>query len=286
MYNSFSLLKKQKETSMKIIRLPESVSWTDVSTASGVVNTRSALIRNYGTKTVYVTTSTLQPTSKDDCYPLLSNETISVEPTGKNIWVLGEDGFLWVEDQVASGIAQFINTDISGFSTANAEQTPRLKTETSTAAFYEGRQYRFFKELNITDGTDYTIKIVITKDLILRGLSLVLESGHCHLETIDGGTDSTPFNNQLTIIRKNTMSTCPAILSSTQLIDGGAQAGGTIIDLITVEASSQQNFRSSVGSAPYDERGVGAGTYYWKFRSITGGGKVTGVFRCFWEEAK
>lgn len=271
---------------MKIIRLPELLSWTDVSTASGVANTRSVLIRNYGTKTVFVTTSATQPASKDDCYPLLSNETISVEPTGKNIWVFGEDGFLWVEDQVSSGIAQFINTDISGFSTDTADQTPRLKTETSTAAFFEGRQYRYFKEIAVTEGTEYTIRVGVTKDLILRGVILTIDTGHCKMYTIAGGTETTPFNNVLTPIRKNTMSTAPNIPSTTLLSDGGTHAGGVTIDVISLEASSQQNFRTTVGSSPYDERGVGAGIYYFKFAAQATKGNVSGVFRCFWEEAK
>lgn len=271
---------------MTTLRLPETIGWTNITSVSTIPNTRSVVIRNYGVKTIYVLTSSVEPLLLYAGYPLLSNETICVESTGKDIWVCGEDGLLWIEDQVASGISQFVSTDISGFSTANAEQTPRIKTETSTAAFFEGRQYRFFKELNITDGTDYTIKIVITKDLILRGLSLELDSGHCKLDTISGGTDATPFNTSLLIARKNTMSTSPVIASSTQLTEGGTQTGGTVIDLISVQASSQQNFRSTVGSAPYDERGIGVGTYYWKFRSIAGQGNVLGVFRCFWEESK
>ena len=271
---------------MKIIRLPESVSWTDVSTASGVANTRSALIRNYGTKTVYVTTSTLQPTSKDDCYPLLSNETISVEPTGKNIWVLGEDGFLWVEDQVASGIAQFVNTDVSGFSTANAEQTPRIRTESSTAAFYEGRQYHFFKEISVPENTTYTIRVGVTKDLILRGIVLTIDSGHCKMFTVAGGTEKTPFNNSLAPLRKNTMPTAPNIPSATVLSDGGTHTGGVTIDVISLEASDRQNFRTTMGSAPYDERGIGVGVYYFKFAAQATKDDVSGVFRCFWEEAK
>lgn len=271
---------------MTTLRLPETIGWTNITSVSAIPNSRSVVIRNYGAKTVYVLTSSVEPLLLYAGYPLLSNETICVEPTGKDIWVYGEDGLLWIEDQVASGISQFVSTDISGFSTANTEQTPRIKTETSTASFYEGRQYRTFKELSITEGGVYTIKIVTTKDLILRGLSLEIDSGHCKLDTISGGTDATPFNTPLLIARKNTMSTAPVIASSTQLIEGGTQTGGTAIDLITVQASSQQNFRSTVGNAPYDERGVGAGTYYWKFRSMAGEGDVTGVFRCFWEESK
>lgn len=271
---------------MNIIRLPNPLGWINVSDEASIPNTRSVVIRNYETKTVYVTTSPTQPLLGFSGYPLLSNETISVEPTSKDIWVYGEDGFVWVEDQLMAGISNYVSTDISGFSTDHLEQTPRLKTETSTAAFYEGRQYRIFKELNIADGGVYTIKIVITKDLILRGLVLGLDSGHCKLDTISGGADATAFNNAIPIIRKNTMTTSPNISSSTQLLDGGTQTGGTVIDLISVQASNQQNFRSSVGSAPFDERGVGVGTYYWKFRSIAGQGNVSGVFRCFWEESK
>ena len=41
--------------------------------------------------------------------------------------------------------------------------------------------------------------------------------------------------------------------------------------------------QSSIGGAIADERGVGAGTYYWKFRNL-GNSIVTGTFHCFWEE--
>ena len=271
---------------MTTLRLPETIGWTNITSVSTIPNSRSVVIRNYGAKTVYVSTSSVEPLLLYAGYPLLSNETICVEPTGKDIWVYGEDGLLWIEDQVASGISQFVSTDISGFSTANAEQTPRIKTETSTAAFFEGRQYRTFKELNITAGGVYTIKIDLTKDIVLRELHLQISSGHCKLNTISGGTDSTPFSSVVPIIRKNTMSSCPVIDSSSSLREGGTQTGGVLLDVIDVQSSGWQNFRSTVGNAPYDERGVGPGIYYWKFSSVSGGGDVKGVFRCFWEESK
>lgn len=160
---------------------------------------------------------------------------------------------------------------------------PRLRVDVGEPSFFSGRQFRTYKELNIPLSTEYVIKAVVPLDIILYGLELELISGEMKLETVVGGTEGGAFSETLPIFPRNTMSERPTPLYTPQtvLTAGGTHTGGTVLDLLWTKTADNAQFAGSVGQVPGDERGVGAGTYYFRLNAIIA---ATGTFKARWEE--
>jgi hypothetical protein len=160
---------------------------------------------------------------------------------------------------------------------------PRIRVDVGEPSFFDGRQFRTFKELNIALAATYVIKAVTTKNIILYGLELFLTSGEIKLSTVTGGTEGGTFSETLPLFPRNTMSERPTPIytSTTVLTAGGTHTGGTILDLLWEKTADNSNFAASVGAVPGDERGVGAGTYYFRLNAIVA---ATGVFKARFEE--
>lgn len=158
----------------------------------------------------------------------------------------------------------------------------RLRVDVGQTGFFAGREFRTFRELNLTDAT-LVIKAVVPVDLILFGLEMTLTSGQIHIETVAAGTEGGTFSETLPIFPRNTMSERPTPVYTplVQLTAGGTHTGGTLIDVLYNKTADNANFSASVGSSGGDERGIGAGTYY--FRLVSTGASV-GIFKARWEE--
>lgn len=162
-----------------------------------------------------------------------------------------------------------------------------LLTETSRLGFIEGREFRTFKEISFEANQVYIIKVVAPYDLLLSQLDLTLDSGSVKMTTYVGGTPTGSFTEIIPLIPKNNMSRRPTpyytpVTQLSAIPSGGTLTGGTAIDIIRVVAANATAQQQSVGSAPFDVRGVGAGTYYLKFEALSG--TPTGMFRAFFEE--
>lgn len=160
---------------------------------------------------------------------------------------------------------------------------PRIRVDVGEPSFFDGRQFRTFKELNIALGATYVIKAVTTKNIILYGLELSLTSGEVKLSTVVGGNEGGTFSETLPLFPRNTMSERPTPLytPTTVLTAGGTHTDGTILDLLWVKTADNSNFAASVGVAPGDERGVAAGTYYFRLNAVVA---ATGIFKARFEE--
>lgn len=160
---------------------------------------------------------------------------------------------------------------------------PRVRVDVGEPSFFDGRQFRTFKELNIALGATYVIKAVTTKNIILYGLELSLTSGEVKLSTVTGGTEGGSFSETLPLFPRNTMSERPTPIytPTTVLTAGGTHTGGTVLDLLWVKTADNSNFAASVGSNPGDERGVAAGTYYFRLNAVVA---ATGIFKARFEE--
>ena len=160
---------------------------------------------------------------------------------------------------------------------------PRIRVDVGEPSFFGGRQFRTFKELNIGLGATYVVKAVVPLNIILYGLDLTLITGEIKLETVAGGTEGGSFSETLPIFPRNTMSERPTPLYTPQtvLTAGGTHTGGTVLDLLWTKTADNAQFASSVGQVPGDERGVGAGTYYFRLNAIIA---ATGTFKARWEE--
>jgi hypothetical protein len=159
----------------------------------------------------------------------------------------------------------------------------RLRVDVDQTSFWQGLQYRSFREINIPSGTTEVIKVVVPVNTVLFDVSLTLDASSVRLRTLSGGTAGGTFGTILPVLRKSTMTDTPVILAQNSLSSGGTHSGGSDIDVIRLVVAGATAQQSSVGSKPYDQRGVGPGTYYWRLENI-GNAAATGVFSCWWEE--
>lgn len=175
--------------------------------------------------------------------------------------------------------------------TSDRAKYRRYRVDVAQTGFFEGREFRTFKELNIPQGQTLVMRINVTVNTILQSVGITLDAGSVKLRTVSGGTPVGSFASNLPIIPKNTMTGTefPApplpLYVAQNTINYGATGlnGGVDIDVIRLVVANASGQASSVGSAQDDSRGVGPGTYYWVFENF-GNGAATGVFSSFFEE--
>lgn len=159
----------------------------------------------------------------------------------------------------------------------------RLRVDPDQTSFWQGAQYRTFREISIAQGVTEVLKIVVPVNTVLYDVSLTLDAGAIRLRTVAGGIEGGTFSTPLPILRKNNMSDSPNIPAQNAITSGGTHTDGIDIDVIRLVVAGATAQQSSVGSKAYDQRGVGPGTYYWKLENISNSA-ATGVFSAFWEE--
>lgn len=169
--------------------------------------------------------------------------------------------------------------------TSAGGQNTRLRVDVAQTGFFEGKEFRTFKELSIASATTLVIKAVVPINIILFLLDLDTEVGFLKVETVVGGTEGGTFSETLPLFSTNTMSEKPqpAYVQQTVLTAGGTHTGGTILDIIRSKAVDNSKRAASVGAGASDERGIGANTYYFRLVNI-GADTITGVFKARWEE--
>lgn len=159
----------------------------------------------------------------------------------------------------------------------------RMRVDQDQTSFWQGLQYRSFREVNIPSGATEVIKVVAPVNTVLFDVSLTLDASAVRLRTVSGGTAGGTFGVTLPVLRKNNMTDCPVIPAQNSLFSGGTHSGGVDIDVIRLVVAGATAQQTSVGSKAYDQRGVSPGTYYWRLENI-GNSAATGVFSCWWEE--
>lgn len=184
--------------------------------------------------------------------------------------------------------AQLVNvtTDLgSGFD--------RVRVDPDQTSFWEGREFRTFKELSIAGSAEYVIKAVAPLNIILVKLEVEIEAGFIRIGTYVGGTPGGSFSETLPIFNGNNMSlgsnhranaSGVGYTVQTVLTAGGTHTGGTELDVVRLKAASVSVQAQSVGSSPFDQRGVGANTYYFRLLNLSSTDAITGTFKARWEE--
>ena len=189
-----------------------------------------------------------------------------------------------------SSIANHTSTRFSPWS--------RTRVDLAQTSFWEGREFRTFREFSLSAGVPQVIKAVVPINIVLMELSLVLVDGDVTVATKVGGTEGGSYSTSLPIFAANNMVASsmaddnrranygaggtfgyyqPTVLLST----GGIHTGGTTLDVLRGKTSGNSNFASSVGLTQGSERGVSAGTYYFALSSPVA---AAGVFKARWEE--
>ena len=172
--------------------------------------------------------------------------------------------------------------------TSSARGFRRLRVDIAQTSFFEGREFRTFKELSIANGASYIVRILVPLDIIFHSFNISIESGTIRVASVGGTpTPTGTFTETLPIIAKNKMSTVKQPVYQPQVVmTAGATAltGGTEIDVVRAAAGGGQSSTvQAVGESDDTERGIAVGTYYFKFQNV-GSGTVVGVFKAHWEE--
>lgn len=166
----------------------------------------------------------------------------------------------------------------------------RVRVDSAQTSFFEGREFRTFKELNIAPGATLVVKAVVPVDIILNHLEVYIDSGQIRVGTYVTGTEGGSFSEVLPIFGANRMASRrtgyagvggyydPQVV----LTAGGTHTGGVELDVLRLNtAAGGQSV--GVGSSPFDERGVSAASYYFRLLNL-GAGAITGTFKARWEE--
>jgi hypothetical protein len=267
---------------MAIINLPSTTVYSNLYTLSEFDAGTSLILTNDSSLPCYVIQQPTQPSVSDRSFPVRSGETTLIHANDDPIWIRGGIGQIIVQ-RLTGTVAPFSTVDLPhDLYTSTKEGFRRLRVDIAQTSFFEGREFRTFKEWTAATTATYVIKAVVPLDIILFSLTSAVEAGTIRVETVVGGTEGGTFSETLPILPANTMSTRPSpfYTNQTVLTAGGTLTGGTVIDVLRIKAADNSNFAGSVGVAATDERGVGAATYYFRI-TLTG---VIGTFKARWEE--
>jgi hypothetical protein len=179
------------------------------------------------------------------------------------------------------------------------KQSERIRVDDEEIGFYDGREFRTFREFwagalpsstAIAAGATYVIRAIVPIDIVLFSLQLGFDNGQIRVETVVGGTPGGAFADVLPIFGANNMAVQRALvtgggyyLPTVTLAGGGTHTGGTVLDVIRLKIENSTGAAASVGNSPDDERGVAANTYYFRITNI-GAGVAEGTFKARWEE--
>lgn len=160
---------------------------------------------------------------------------------------------------------------------------PRLRVDVGQTGFFAGREFRSFKNLVLTNGQVYVIRLSFVVNTIVFSNLLDVTSGDVTLENVSGGTPGGSFSETLPVYPRNAMTERPSPVYAAQnaLTAGGTLAGGLVTDVLQVKAADNSNFAATVGGEQGDERGAPPGTYYYR---LTANAASTAVWRFRWEE--
>lgn len=272
--------------SLVTIELPDSTEFHNLYTLTGFPSGSSLIVNNNTNSPLFLVQSPTQPLSSAAAYPIPTGDTALVHHDDDPVWLMGPSDSPIIVQTLTNTITPFTSIELPhGLYTSEREDYRRIRVDVAQTGFFEGREFRTFKELSIPIEGVYVVKAVVPIDIILFALELDVDAGGVRMTTKLGGTEGGDFSETLPIIAKNRMSTVPQppYTAQTVLTAGGTHSGGTAIDIVRVLSANQQNSRTTVGSRVSDERGVAAGTYYFVLENLSNTA-VSGTFKAWFEE--
>lgn len=270
------------------IRLPSGLDYYNLYDLSGITPGKSLIITNHFSRHVFIERAVSKPSSSLDIgLPVRSDESAVVYGSGTTpIWVKGDDSPLFVQELTLQTADKHITVDLpKDFYTSNKEDYRRLRVDIGQTGFFEGREFRTFKEFSIAAASTLVLRIVVPINAILFEQGVEIDAGGIRIVNAAGGTAGGTFSETLPVIGKNNMTTRPSPLYTPQIVftAGGTHTGGFVFDTHRAVAANATAQQSTVGNIVGDERGVAANTYYVRYENI-GVATATGTLWFFWEE--
>ena len=270
---------------MVVVDLPSNEIYSNLYTLSGYDAGLSLIVTNNTSTPAFLVQTVSQPSAGSNQYPLLSGQTVLVHGNSNPIWIRGGSGPLVVQS-ILETITPFTGIDLPrDLYTSDNEGFRRMRVDIGQTGFFEGREFRIFREFNIAAGETLVLKTIVPINTILFEQGVEIDSGSIRITNATGGTEGGTFSEVITPIAKNNMSTRPTPFYTPQVTwsAGGTHTGGFIFDIHRAVAANATAQQATVGNIVGDERGVAAGTYYIRYENI-GSGSATGTLWFFYEE--
>lgn len=264
---------------MEIVRLPSSVTYTDLHLLTGYDANTSLLITNTTSSVLRIIQSPSQPEDGAKGYLLHPSTTTLVSADGNKVWARGGDGPLVVQ-LLSDTITPFTSVDLpKDVYTSGTNGVRRLRVDVAQTGFFDGRQFEFIKKFSSPVVYRFTSPVpFILQQQTLNVLDGTIELFAWHSSNVTASgtwtTDPTP------IWRKNEVNTGYA--GQATIASGGtiSVANNNLYrDYIVVKTTDASGQRTSVGYSQSDERYHQAGVYYLQ---LVGSG--SGSYNLLWEE--
>lgn len=159
----------------------------------------------------------------------------------------------------------------------------RIRVDTGQTGFFAGREATTFLKFDIPTATTQVIKVVSPLNTIVQILGASLILGIVEIELVVGGAEGGTFSTSLPVNRTNAMTTASAYAPQVTMATGGTHTGGTVLNVLQLNAGSPINQAQEVVASNDLPFGFAAGTYYLRIVNIDGS-NAKGVFRARWEE--
>lgn len=273
---------------MHVISLPNTTQYHNLYTLTGLAQETTLFVHNASSSRISITHAASEPSpTNTDVAFVETDETYALHANGLPIWIKGGIGPIVVQAATSRVVLPVQTLDLPhDFYTAPKELYRRIKVDPGQTSFHDGREFRTFHEFSIASGASLYIRADVAVDTILYDISCVVDAGSVRLTTYAGATGVGVFGTPLPVLPKNTMSIRSTPIypaANTLAIGGTGVTGGVAIDVIRVVAANATAQQTSVGSKQFDQRGVAAGTYYWRLHNF-GSGTATGIFSGWWAE--
>lgn len=269
---------------MKEIKLVAG-SFVNLTSQEEVAKTK-LILQNQGKDVMYIFKQAPLPTVADPAYALFNWQSVEIDNSLGDVWVASQqDGVMFVSP--SSDIGHQTVEFPSDVMTSQNEGFRRLRVDQGQTSFFEGREFRTFKELNILGNATYVIKAVVPKNIILTSVAVNLDNGFMRMGTYTGGTAGVTWPETLPILARNNMSVGVDHFAPTPptvtLTAGGTHTGGTELDVLRIKTASNNTNVNTVGTTENNVRGIAAGTYYFRIASLSSEA-VAGTLHIDWEE--
>lgn len=270
-------------------------SWTDIKTATGVSG--SYILHNSSTETIYLIRAASAPNMSMVFHEnrgglaLRPGASTLVVDDSETMWAMGMGAFA-VEPASSSSVGSFVFVDLPPDAWTGSGEHRRLRVDSAQTSFFTGEQGRVVREFEIPSGRFFAIRVVAPIDAVFYDVSVTLASGAIRLDTRDGGVEHQDAVWGTQDVRlKNSMASRSTpyyqpqitMFASQYMTDRPVDESGGLIDVIKVKTAGATSSKQTIGSSPFSERGIPAGTYYWVFEN-TSNELASGVFYSWWEE--
>lgn len=164
----------------------------------------------------------------------------------------------------------------------------RVRVDMGQTGFFEGREFRTFKRLNMATNDVLYMRFTCPVDFILFDERITLNSGEIDHTAYREATNITGTWEELPVIGRNIMSNRPKPYYEPVGVLEFLQPGGSFVPGVEVgpplipKTSGATAQQSSIPSGNSRERGLAGATYYLTSTCI--GGPLKGVYYLDWEE--